>query len=79
MGRLTRWPEFLPCVIRDILDLFLLPTADLKCQRSLSGSKVTPLYMSVSTDIHTRVRVTKVCQVRERSRSKNDAFMHIKR
>lgn len=53
MGRLTRWPEFLPCVIRDILDLFLLPTADLKCQRSLSESKVTPLYMSVSADIHT--------------------------
>lgn len=41
-GRLTRWPKFLSCLIRDILDLFLLPATDLKCQRSLSGLKVTP-------------------------------------
>lgn len=39
-GRCTRWPEFLSCLIRDILDLFLLPATDLHWQRSLL--KVTP-------------------------------------
>lgn len=42
MGRRTRWPEFLSALIRDILDLLLLPATDLKCQRSLSGLKVNP-------------------------------------
>lgn len=58
-------------VIRDILDLFLLPTADLKGQRSLSGVR-GHLLVRALIDRHTfmKIKATQVHWVHETSRRK---------